>query len=154
MEFAFPSANDFARVNTTVTLASDERSAKVSFKSTETLRHEAWQVTTTCALTGEAVGYKSPVPKHPYDRASGGWGAFELAARYERLSLDAATFPIYADPKSSVRRADSWGAGINWYLNKSVRLMLDFDQTQFDGGGGSKDRATEKSLSQRFQIAL
>ena len=38
MEFAFPSANDFARVNTTVSVASDERSAKVSFKSTETLR--------------------------------------------------------------------------------------------------------------------
>lgn len=38
MEFAFPSANDFTRVNTAVSLASDERSAKVSFKSTETLR--------------------------------------------------------------------------------------------------------------------
>ena len=38
MGFAFPSANDFARVNTTVSLAADERSAKVSFQSTETLR--------------------------------------------------------------------------------------------------------------------
>ena len=37
MEFAFPSANDFTRVNTTVSLAADERSAKVSYKSTETL---------------------------------------------------------------------------------------------------------------------
>jgi hypothetical protein len=38
MGFAFPSANDYARVSTTVSLAPDERSAKVSFKSTETLR--------------------------------------------------------------------------------------------------------------------
>lgn len=38
MEFDFPSANDFTRLNTTVSLAADERSAKVSFKSTETLR--------------------------------------------------------------------------------------------------------------------
>jgi hypothetical protein len=38
MAFAFPSANDFARTNTSVSLASDERNAKVSFKSTETLR--------------------------------------------------------------------------------------------------------------------
>lgn len=37
MEFTFPSANDFTRVNTTVSLASDERSAKVSYKSTQTL---------------------------------------------------------------------------------------------------------------------
>lgn len=36
-EFTFPSANDFARVNTTVSLAADARSAKVSFKTTETL---------------------------------------------------------------------------------------------------------------------
>ncbi|MGC4099456.1 MAG: hypothetical protein QM706_20340 [Nitrospira sp.] len=38
MSFAFPSANDFTRTNTSVSLASDEQSAKVSFKSTETLR--------------------------------------------------------------------------------------------------------------------
>jgi len=36
-EFAFPSAHDFARINTTVSLAPDERSAKISFKTTETL---------------------------------------------------------------------------------------------------------------------
>jgi hypothetical protein len=38
MAFAFPSANDFTRTNTSVSISSDERSAKVSFKSTETLR--------------------------------------------------------------------------------------------------------------------
>ncbi len=38
MAFAFPSANDFTRTNTSVSLASDERSAKVSYKSMETLR--------------------------------------------------------------------------------------------------------------------
>lgn len=38
MTFSFPSANDFTRTHTSVSLAADERSAKVSFKSTETLR--------------------------------------------------------------------------------------------------------------------
>lgn len=37
MEFAFPSANDFTRVNTTISLAPDERSARVSYKSAQTL---------------------------------------------------------------------------------------------------------------------
>ena len=45
MEFAFPSANDFTRTNTTVSLAPDERSAKVSFKSTETLRQDQREFT-------------------------------------------------------------------------------------------------------------
>jgi len=44
-EFAFPSANDFAHVNTTVSLASDERSAKISFKTTETLLQTNREVT-------------------------------------------------------------------------------------------------------------
>ncbi|ALA56664.1 hypothetical protein [Nitrospira moscoviensis] len=39
MGFAFPSANDYTRVSTHIALAPDERSAKVSLKSTETLRH-------------------------------------------------------------------------------------------------------------------
>ena len=38
MSFAFPSDKDYTRTNTSVSLASDERSAKVSFKSIETLR--------------------------------------------------------------------------------------------------------------------
>lgn len=38
MAFAFPSEKDFTRTNTSVSLAADERSAKVSFKSSETLR--------------------------------------------------------------------------------------------------------------------
>lgn len=37
-EFAFLSADDFTRVNTKVSLAPDERSAKIVFKTTETLR--------------------------------------------------------------------------------------------------------------------
>lgn len=40
MAFAFPSGNDYTRVSTTITLAPDERSAKVSFKSTETLHQQ------------------------------------------------------------------------------------------------------------------
>jgi ketosteroid isomerase-like protein len=39
MGFAFPSANDYARISTHIALAPDQRSAKVSLKSTETLQH-------------------------------------------------------------------------------------------------------------------
>lgn len=45
MSFAFPSANDFVRTHTAVSLAPDERSAKVSFKSTETLRQAEREIT-------------------------------------------------------------------------------------------------------------
>ena len=45
MAFAFPSANDYARVSTTVSVAPDGRSAKVSFKSTQTLRQARHDIT-------------------------------------------------------------------------------------------------------------
>jgi hypothetical protein len=51
MGFAFPSANDFTRLNTSVSIAPDGRSAKVSFKSTETLR----QATREFTIEGEAT---------------------------------------------------------------------------------------------------
>ena len=44
-EFTFPSANDFTRLNTTVSLAADELSAKVSFKTTETLLQPNREIT-------------------------------------------------------------------------------------------------------------
>ena len=51
MTFAFSSGNDFARTNTSVTMASDERSAKVSFKSSEILR----QVNRELKAEGEEI---------------------------------------------------------------------------------------------------
>lgn len=51
MAFAFPSGNDFARTNTSVSVASDERTAKVSFKSSETLR----QVNRELKAEGEEI---------------------------------------------------------------------------------------------------
>jgi hypothetical protein len=51
MGFAFPSANNFTRVDTTVSLAPDGRSAKVSFRSTETLLQAQRELT----IEGEAT---------------------------------------------------------------------------------------------------
>lgn len=120
----------------------------------EHLTHEAWHVSASYVLTGESATYKAVTPKRPFDRAAGAWGAFEVAGRFGRFRADDAAFPIFADPRASARRANSWGGGINWYVNKSVKIALSFDQTEFDGGGGAADRATEKAFAQRFQLAF
>jgi len=123
-------------------------------KSEEDLKHEAWQATASFVVTGETPTYKAVSPKKPFDRAKGEWGAFEITGRYGVLTADAAAFPKFANPTSAARRAESWGAGVNWYLNKNVKLVVDFDQTQFDGGARSGDRATEKTIGQRFQLSF
>lgn len=32
--------------------------------------------------------------------------------------------------------AEGWSVGLNWYLNRNVRVNASFAHTHFDGGGG------------------
>ena len=121
---------------------------------TEELEHKAWQVAGSWVLTGGEPTYKSVNPKKNFDPAAGTYGAFELAARWSRLKLDDQTFPLFANPASSAQNAESWAVGFNWYLNRSLRWMLDYERTQFEGGAATGDREDESVVFTRFQIAF
>ena len=118
----------------------------------ETLDNEAWQVIGAFVLTGEKASPKGIVPLAAFDPAQGNWGAVELVARYGELKFDDSAFTTYADPKKSVSQATDWGIGVNWYLNKVVKLALDYDRTQFDGGAASGDRPDEEFVLARVQL--
>lgn len=110
----------------------------------------AWQVAGSWVLTGEKTGFEGVRPRRPFDPAKGAWGAWEVAARYSALWIDAAAFPRFADPTASSRRADAWTAGLNWYLNGDVRLMVDYNQTKL--AGGSRD--LEQAVLTRMQVSF
>ena len=123
--------------------------------TTRTLQNEGWQVAASYVLTGEKASYKGVTPRRPFDLKNGGWGALEIAARWNELHVDPTAFPIFADPAKSAKDAQAWGVGANWYLNKNVKLSLDFEQTNFNGGAaGSKDRPTENVILSRAQLAF
>ncbi len=112
----------------------------------DTLNHSAWQVQLGYVLTGEDESYRSPIPRRPYQRGAGGWGALELVARYSQLKLDPGSFTggsgSFADPSVSVARAAAWAAGLNWYLTQNTKFVLDYELTKFTGGGvAGTDRA-------------
>lgn len=115
-----------------------------------TLTHKAWQVVATYTLTGEKASYRGVVPAKVFDPAAGEWGAVELAARIGALTIDPRTFPLYADPLKQVRRQASWGTGVNWYLARSIRLLVDVDVTQFRGGAEGGNRSTERVFMTRL----
>jgi phosphate-selective porin OprO/OprP len=92
------------------------------------LQSDAWQVALSYVLGGKA-SYRGALPDHPYDPAARRWGAFELAARYHQLDVGSAAFPLFANPASAARRAAAWAAGVNWYLNRGLKLMLDYERT-------------------------
>ena len=119
--------------------------------SASKLSHRAWGASAGFFLTGEQAGFRSPMPKQPFDLAEKTWGAFEIAARYGELDLDDDAFPIYANPSSSVSKEKALGLGVNWYLTKQVKVSVNYEHTTFDGGAADGDRPSEDFVVTRFQ---
>jgi phosphate-selective porin OprO/OprP len=118
------------------------------------LTNRAWQVTGSWVLTGETATGRSVSPRKAFDTVKGGLGAFEIVARANGLSIDEDAFPVFANIDNAARRATAGGVGLNWYLNRTVKISADYELTRFDGGApGGADRAREHSVFTRFQIA-
>jgi phosphate-selective porin OprO/OprP len=158
---------EYARVSQDVT------STGAAGKSA-TLDNDAWQISVSYLLTGEDASFGKVKPKNPFNSNGGGWGAWELVARYQENNIDSGAFSTgstaaatrFADPRINARSAKSWAAGVNWYLSQNVKLALDVEDTSFDGGGnvtaagaatGSftniANRPDEKTLFTRLQLS-
>jgi len=118
------------------------------------LTHTAWQIVGSWVVTGDPVSYRGVAPTRPFDPRRGTWGALELAFRIQRLEGDAVAFPLLADPAQSRPAADGFTIGLNWYLNRAVRFLLDYERTRFDGAPGGGTRSAENVLLSRFQVAF
>ena len=44
--------------------------------------------------------------------------------------------------------------GLNWYLNRNVKYVVDFERTTFAGGATGGDRRPENAILIRSQVAL
>jgi phosphate-selective porin OprO/OprP len=124
------------------------------------LENTAWEVSAQWVLTGEPAGFSGLVPKHPFDPRSGGWGAWQLVARYGELDLDRGAFPVFASPTANARAAEAWSIGLNWWLNQNLRLLTSFSHTLFEGGGtgtsapGLVTHQPENVVFTRLQLAF
>jgi len=116
----------------------------------------AWQIVGSVVLTGENASYKGVIPRNNFDLRNGGWGAFELAARWNQLDVDRDAFRLgLSDPAKYAQRAQAWAVGLNWYLNPNIKIAIDFERTEFHGGAkNGGDREPENALLTRFQIAF
>ncbi len=70
-------------------------------------------------------------PKRPFDPRIGQWGAWQLVARYGQLNIDQNAFPFSPIPALPPAARTSWSVGINWWLNKNIRLLTSFSHTTF-----------------------
>jgi phosphate-selective porin OprO and OprP len=130
------------------------------------VENDGWNLTAAWTITGEEQSLKGIKPFNNFDVAKGGAGAWELVFRVAELSIDKDAFKdasgvignswSLADATKSAQRAQNAGIGVNWHLNKVVKVAVDYEVTRFDWGGGGTatdpdDRPEERLLVGRVQ---
>lgn len=139
-------SQDVTRVNNAVTRS-------------DTIDTSAWHLQFSWFLTREEEAFKGFTPGSTFEPGKPGRGAWELVARVHELSVDDAAFAggadSFANPSTAARKARAFGVGVNWYLNQSVKVSLNYDQTRFDGGAANGgDRPDEKAIFTRLGLAF
>jgi phosphate-selective porin OprO/OprP len=122
--------------------------------SRATLRNSSWRLEASLLLTDDTASFTGVDPKRPFARNAHGPGAFEVAARVGQLSVDGEAFPTFANPDVAARQANEFALGLNWYLNRNVKVQVNGSKTWFEGGAPAGDRDDENVLETCFQLAF
>ncbi|HJT42470.1 MAG TPA: porin [Rhizomicrobium sp.] len=105
--------------------------------------HASWILTgetrpyTVAALNNEIGGFQQPVPSRPFSLRGESWGAWELVARYSDIDLDwnprrvASATQLAGIVGGRERILD---IGINWYMNRNVKLQVHNSFVKVDKG--------------------
>ena len=117
----------------------------------------AWQAAGSIVLTGEKNTYNGVKPRTSFEPKRGlrHLGAFELAFRYSQLRVGSNAFPVFASAKTAAQAADERAIGLNWYLNRFVKLTTDLEYTDFTMASKSVTPLhSEVVLMNRIQLAF
>ncbi|HZE98877.1 MAG TPA: porin [Planctomycetota bacterium] len=92
--------------------------------SKEKLRTTAWSAQASWLLTGEKKPIEGRVlPGSPFNPDAGTWGAFEVAARVDRVHIDDDIFSLgIAAQAGNANVVTGYSFGFNWYLTRNIRI--------------------------------
>ena len=123
---------------------------------TRRLQNQAWETTGSFVLTGEKNSYNGIRPRLSFEPNKGirHFGAVELVFRYGQLRIDKNTFPLFANPKTAAQMATETAFGANWYLNRFVKLVTDYEITRFTAVSPAANLHGENVLMSRIQFAF
>lgn len=138
------------------------RHASATTDRHDTLHNTAWLIAASYFLTGEEASYNGSTPRNNFAVGKPGSGAWEIAARYQKLHIDDAAFAggaaSFANPATAASAATGYSLALSWYLTQSVRFTFEYDLTQFTGGAASGtnviDRQDEQAYVTRFALAF
>lgn len=108
----------------------------------DTYDYSSWYASAAYMLTGEAHAYRSKggtfgnvMPDHPISK--GGWGAWELAARYSKIDLN--------DNGEKGGQMDDITLGLNWYLENNLKLMFNYVRYDADNYEDKDSRINDQN---------
>jgi phosphate-selective porin OprO/OprP len=103
-------------------------------------------------LTGESMVWKPEEAQYGGMKplgivGKGGYGAWQVALRYEVLDLNDSSAGMIGGKEEDFR------VGVNWYVNNTMRFMLDYtDVLSLDKPGSSKDNDEPSAVTIRSQV--
>ncbi len=121
------------------------------------LAHNAWEVAGSYFLTGEKNQFAGVQPWREQQPCTGirRWGAWELALRHSEIHLDPGSFPTFASPTNSAQGSRESAAGLNWCINRHVRVQLAYEHSTFSAPqGNSAPLHTENMGAARLQLGF
>ncbi len=124
---------------------------------TRRVRNQAWQAAGSVVLTGEENEYGGVRPRNSFQRVKGfrRLGAVELAFRYSKLQVDGGAFEFFANPRTAAQQAAATGLALNWYLNRYLKLVTDYEHTRFRMASSAiAPFHSESVLLSRIQLAF
>lgn len=80
------------------------------------------------AVAETEAGFQAPVPSRPFSLEGDSWGTWELVARYSDTNLNWHSSQLAGSGQlAGITGGDQKivALGVNWYLNRNVRVMLD-----------------------------
>jgi phosphate-selective porin OprO/OprP len=119
-----------------------------------------WYGALTYSLTGEqhpydptTASFRALRPDHPLG-TPGGWGAWEVKARYSDIDLDYLPFNSAATGGVAGGKQDVWSVGLNWYPTNGVRFALDYDNIQVNHANAPATDISASAIALRSQISF
>lgn len=119
-----------------------------------------WYALATWSLTGEQRAYEADSasfrqlrPAKPLG-SPGGFGAFELKARYSTIDLDYQPFLAAASGGVAGGQQNVWTVGLNWYPTQGIRFALDYDNIQVNHVNAPATDISANAIGLRAQISL
>jgi phosphate-selective porin OprO/OprP len=129
-------------------------------------KFDGWYVQGAWVLTGEPRPYNpaearfdAPKMNYNFNPSAGTWGAVELVARYSDMDLNYRSGGAgVAQAADAIRGGEQkiTTAGVNWYLNPDIRLMLDYQHVDVSrlNAAGAQIGQTYDTVAARAQFTF